>query len=135
MIVSREKVDLASPKRVYSHLSKILSKLDKIEREKEHFYVITLNSRNRARYTELIAVGTLDACLVHPREVFRRAIHNGASSIIIAHNHPSGNTEKSDGDIETTKRMAQVGKLIGIEVVDHIIIGNGFFSFNDNNLM
>ena len=124
MIVSRRKTELTSSKKVYEHLKKILAKRDKFEQDKEHFYVISLNARNRAIITDLTSVGTLNASLVHPREVFRRAIHLGAASIIVAHNHPSGGTEPSAGDLEVTKRLEEAGKLLGIELIDHLIIAD-----------
>lgn len=74
-----------------------------------------------------VSVGTIDQALVHPREVFADAIKNHASSIILAHNHPTGHVEPSEDDIRTTKRLVLVGDIVGIEVVDHIIIGNGTY--------
>jgi DNA repair protein RadC len=134
MILSRETAELRDPRVAYEHLKRILAKQDKFDQDKEHFFVIILNARNRVKVIELISVGTLNASLVHPREVFRLAIHRGASSIIIAHNHPSGNPEPSAVDLEVTHRLVQAGKLIGIEVVDHIIIGkNSFRSAIGNN--
>jgi len=122
MIVSRSKAELTSPHKVFKHLERILAKQDKFERDKEHFYVVILDARNKAKVTELVSVGTLNANLVHPREVFRRAIHLAASSIVVAHNHPSGGFEPSEADVEVTRRLEDAGKLLGIEVIDHIII-------------
>ncbi len=93
--------------------------------KKEHFVVLYLNARNQLIHKETISIGTLNANLVHPREVFKPAIEHLAASIIVAHNHPSGGTEPSEADLELTKRLKEAGKIIGVEVVDHIIITNG----------
>jgi len=133
MIVSRQRPILNSPQQVYEYLKKIFAKLDRIDRDKEHFYVIILTARNQVKLTELVSLGTANASLVHPREVFRRAIHLGAISIIVAHNHPSGDPEPSAADLEVTRRLTEAGKLIGIEVLDHVIVGkNTFYSAAKN---
>lgn len=100
--------------------------------KKEHFVVLYLNARNQLIHKETISIGTLNANLVHPREVFKPAIDHLAASIIVAHNHPSGEVDPSPADLELTKRLQEAGKLIGIEVVDHIIIaGNKNYSLTD----
>ncbi len=93
------------------------------DKNKEHFLLITLNTRNRVLGINHISIGTLNASLVHPREVFKEAIGQCASSIIIAHNHPSGDPEPSQEDINITRRLIDAGKILGIEVLDHVIIG------------
>ena len=93
----------------------------------EHFYAILLNTKNFVIAVELISVGGLDASLVHPREVFKPAIRRSASSIILAHNHPSGDTTPSQEDIEVSKRLVEAGKLLGIPVLDHLILGDGHY--------
>lgn len=104
--------------------------------KKEHFVVLYLNARNQLIYKEAISMGTLNANLVHPREVFEPAIKNLAAQIIIAHNHPSGDSESSIDDEAITKRLIESGKILGIEVIDHIVIAkDGFFSFKDKNLI
>ena len=98
---------------------------------KEHFVVLYLNARNQLIHKETISIGTLNANLVHPREVFKPAIDNLAASIIVAHNHPSGGCEPSAADLELTRRLQDAGKLLGIEVADHLIItGESFNSIN-----
>ena len=92
--------------------------------KKEHFVVLYLNARNQLIHKETISVGTLNASLVHPREVFKPAIDCLASNIILAHNHPSGDVEASEEDIELTRRIKRAGDIIGIEVIQHIIISN-----------
>lgn len=104
--------------------------------KKEHFVVLYLNARNQLICKEVISVGTLNANLVHPREVFKPGIDYLAASIIIAHNHPSGGAEPSDNDLTTTNRLKEAGKIMGIEVIDHIILTkNSFFSLKEKNMM
>jgi len=93
--------------------------------KKEYFKIILLNTKNQIITVEDISIGSLNSSLVHPREVFVRAIRKSSSSIILLHNHPSGNPEPSAEDIKITKRLIEAGKIIGIEVLDHIIIGDG----------
>lgn len=90
--------------------------------KKEHFVVLYLNARNQLIHKETISIGTLNANLVHPREVFKPALEHLAASIIVAHNHPSGGTDPSEADLELTKRLKEAGKIIGVEVADHIVI-------------
>ena len=106
---------------------------DKIEQEKEHYYVMHLNIRSQVMMVELVTVGTLTSSLVHPRETFRRAVMAGAASIIIAHNHPSGNVDPSDEDTKVTRTMFEAGNILGITMLDHIIFTNdNYHSFRNN---
>lgn len=93
----------------------------------EEFWIILLGTDGRPGSIEKITVGILDEAPVHPREIFNPAIRKNASGIILVHNHPSGNPEPSSADINITKRLIESGKLLGIEVKDHIIIGDGIF--------
>ncbi|GGH68657.1 UPF0758 protein YsxA [Compostibacillus humi] len=95
--------------------------------KQEHFVALFLNTKNQVIHRQTIFIGSLNASIVHPREVFREAIKRSAASIIVAHNHPSGDPTPSQEDIQVTKRLADTGKLIGIEVLDHLIIGDGKF--------
>ena len=92
------------------------------DKAKEHFKLLLLNTRNNIIGIAGISVGTANASLVHPREVFKAAIAHGAASVVLAHNHPSGNPEPSDDDISLTRRLVEAGRLLGIEVLDHIVI-------------
>ena len=90
--------------------------------------------KNKIIKDEVISIGTLNSSLVHPREVFKEAIKNSASSVIFIHNHPSGNVNPSKEDFDLTNRLKEVGKLVGIEVMDHIIIGkNTHYSFTSES--
>jgi len=103
---------------------------------KEHFKLVLLNTRNKVINISTISVGTLNASLVHPREVFKDALIHCASSIILAHNHPSDDPEPSDDDVSLTRRLADAGRLMGIEVLDHIIItSKGYTSFKERGLL
>ena len=98
--------------------------------------VFFLDTQNREIKRELVSVGTLNASLIHPREVFEPAIKYLASHIILAHNHPSGSLEPSDEDLAVTKRLVDSGRLLGIEVLDHVIVtGGGHASFKEKNLL
>jgi len=95
--------------------------------DKEHFRAVLLNTKNHVLKTVEISVGSLDASLVHPRECFKPAVAASAASIILLHNHPSGDPEPSADDIAITKRLKEAGKTLGIDVLDHIIFGQGTF--------
>ncbi len=104
--------------------------------KKEHFVALYLNAKNQLVHKETISMGTLDANLVHPREVFEPALEHRAAQIMVAHNHPSGDPKPSEDDIEITKRLTEAGKLMGIEVMDHIIISkNSHFSFKEEKML
>lgn len=90
--------------------------------KKEHFVALYLNARNQLVHKELVSVGTLSTSLVHPREVFKPAVDYLAASVIVAHNHPSGDPESSADDIEVTKRLINAGKILDIPVIDHIVV-------------
>lgn len=93
----------------------------------EHFVVLFLNTKNQIIHRQTIFIGSLNASIVHPREVYREAVKRSAASIIVAHNHPSGDPSPSQEDIHVTRRLVESGKMIGIEVLDHLIIGDRKF--------
>jgi DNA repair protein RadC len=106
------------------------------DKAKEHFKLILLNPRNKIIGISTISIGTLNASLVHPREVFKDAIMHSAASVVLAHNHPSGDPEPSEDDLKITKKLVESGKILGIEVLDHIIIAkNGFKSLANEGLI
>lgn len=103
---------------------------------KEHFVCLFLNTKNRIITQETITIGILDASLVHPREVFRAAVKCAAASILCAHNHPSGDPTPSLEDISLTKRLVAAGSVVGIELLDHVVIGdNQYVSLKEHGLM
>lgn len=104
-------------------------------KKEEHFMILYFDTRNKL-ISEEISIGTLNASLVHPREVFKKAILNNTAQIIIAHNHPSGDFNPSEADISTTKRLVETGKLVGISVIDHLITtSDNYFSFKENGII
>lgn len=94
------------------------------DKKEEHFYIIMLNTQNNIIGEQLISKGILDASIIHPREIFKPAIRNSASKIILVHNHPSGDCFPSGDDITITKKLVEFGEKFGIKVVDHIILSN-----------
>ena len=118
--VSTKRANINCPQDVFE-LSFLKDELLFSDREK--FIVLHLNTKNEVISYEVVSVGTLNSSLVHPREVFKAAILNNAASIILCHNHPSGDPDPSKDDIALTKRFVDSGKLLGIEVLDHVIIG------------
>ncbi|GGD03558.1 hypothetical protein N780_02870 [Pontibacillus chungwhensis BH030062] len=92
--------------------------------KQEHFVVLFLNTKNQVVHRQTIFIGSLNASIVHPREVFKEAVKRSAASIICAHNHPSGDPSPSQEDIHVTRRLIECGKMLGIEVLDHLVIGD-----------
>ena len=104
--------------------------------KKEVFKAVLLNTKNEIISDVDVSIGTLSSSLVHPREVFKEAIRRSASKIIVMHNHPSGSVEPSREDKNITSRLIKCGEIIGIEIIDHIIIGDGlYFSFKENMII
>lgn len=102
----------------------------------EHFVALYLNTKNQVLHKQTIFIGSLNASIVHPREVFKQAIRRSAASVICLHNHPSGDPSPSQEDIEVTKRLSECGKIIGIELLDHLIIGeNKFVSLKEKGYL
>ena len=113
-----------------------LLKNDLGDKKKEYFKVLSLDSRNKLISTDDVSIGTINANLVHPRGVFKTAIQHLAVSIILVHNHPSGDPEPSQADLEITKRLIEASKIMGIDILDHIIITKTkVFSFKDRGLI
>ncbi len=94
---------------------------------KEHLRGIYLNSHYKVIHDEIISIGTIDANIIHPREVFRPALEYAAAAVILVHNHPSGNLEPSDADIAITQQLVAAGKLLGLDLIDHVIVSNKGF--------
>jgi len=102
--------------------------------DREHFLLVTLDGASKVINKRVIHIGTINQSLVHPREVFRPAILDNAVGVIIAHNHPSGTLEASRADISITQRLKEVSKLVGIDLLDHVIIAKGgYYSFSEDN--
>jgi DNA repair protein RadC len=125
------KAAIRSPRDAAAYLMEDLRYL-----KKEHFVCLFLNTKNQVIGEETLSIGSLNASIVHPREVFLAAIRRSSAAIICAHNHPSGDPTPSAEDIEITRRLKEAGQIIGIEVLDHLIIGDGnFVSLKEKGLM
>lgn len=125
------KYTIRSPKDAASYLMTDMTSL-----KQEHFVVLFLNIKNQVMHKQTVFVGSLNASIVHPREIFREAVRRSAASIVCAHNHPSGNPTPSPEDIAVTKRLVEAGSIVGIELLDHIIIGDHqFISLNEKGYM
>lgn len=105
--------------------------------DREHFVLMCLDTKNKVNALNVVSVGTLNGAMVHPREVFKPAILANAAAVILGHNHPSGDTTPSREDKEIVKRLAEVGKILGIEVLDSLVIGDDgdFVSFKEQGLI
>lgn len=122
---------ITTPKDIYQIFHPFLE-----NKKQEYFIVVALNTSNKIIMHEIVAMGTLNQVIIHPREIFKRAIMLCANSIIIIHNHPSGDPEPSNEDITITKKLVEAGKLMDIKVLDHIIIGRDYFySFQNEKLI
>ena len=134
MLVKERAKPVATPS---DALAPILDALENVKfREVEYFLCVTLNGNHKVIGTHVVSQGLVNHTLVHPREVFRPAIMDNATAIIIAHNHPSGSLEPGADDKDVTRRMKQAGDIIGVNVLDHLIVGPsvGYFSFLEANI-
>ena len=128
---TEERYTIRSPQDAASYLMPDMTSL-----KQEHFVVLFLNVKNQVLHKQTIFIGSLNASIVHPREIFREAVKRSAASIICAHNHPSGNPSPSSEDIEVTKRLIESGLIMGIELLDHVIIGDHqFISLKEKGYM
>lgn len=129
---------LNTPELLYRHLQ-----TDAAQLSVERFWVLCLTRKNRLIRAVVVTSGTATSCLVHPREVFHAAITNAAPSIVVAHNHPSGDPSPSSADIQITRQLKEASRTVGIDLLDHIIIGDpredprgqGFYSFHEAGLI
>jgi DNA repair protein RadC len=127
---SEQKPEILTPEDVWKLCADIRNS------KKEHFVAFYLDTQSKLIERQIISIGTLNASLVHPREVFEPAVALHAASLLVAHNHPSGDLEPSDDDTAVTKRLAESGKILGIELIDHIIVTiSNFSSLKDKGLI
>lgn len=129
-------VKIANSDDVFGIMQRILKRDNRLDREKEHFWLVGLNSANRLLFVELVSMGSVKSTTVAPMNVFRMSLIKGAVKVILVHNHPSGSVKPSDNDLDLTDRLIQVGKIIDVEVIEHLIISEeGYLSFVDEGLM
>lgn len=128
-VVSINNLKITSTEMVYKYYKDIIG-----DKKQEYFYCIYLDNNKKIIKDKLLFIGTINYSIVHPREVFKEAYLLSASSIICVHNHPSGNLEPSNEDIDLTNRLKEIGNLLGINVIDHVIITyDSYYSFYENN--
>lgn len=118
--ISTEQKLIRSPQDVFNVVHEYLEYADR-----EYFLVLLLSAKNHVNGVNVASIGTLNSSPVHPREVFKAAILANAAAVVFVHNHPSGDATPSGEDMETTRRLAEAGKIIGIEILDHVVIGDG----------
>lgn len=121
------KIKMNSADKIYNYIKDEVS-----EKKQECFYCLYLDSKKNLIEKKLLFIGTINRSIVHPREIFKHAYLLSASSIICVHNHPSGDPMPSIEDINLTKMLVKIGKIQGIEIIDHIVIGNNYYSFYEN---
>lgn len=131
LMIDIESKSITSPDEANHIIRTFLGNVDR-----EHFIILMLDTKNKVNAIHTVSIGSLNSSIVHPREVFKASILANANKIILAHNHPSGNPQPSREDKHITSRLIEGGKILGIEVVDHIIIGDEeFLSFKEQGLI
>jgi|SRR5665811_1549210 len=129
-VCKEAKGKITDAKTVYAESIKLITDF-----QKEHFIAFYLNTKNKIIHSEVVSIGTLDSALIHPREIFKPAFIHSAHSIIIAHNHPSGDTTPSVEDNKITEQLKKAGELLNIQLLDHVIIGvDSWFSYDDRTM-
>lgn len=135
-LTEEQKIKILNSEDIYKIMQQILLRENKIRRNQEHFWVVGLDNKNKVLFIELVSLGSSNSVQVNPPEVFRMAIYKLAVSMILVHNHTSGDTEPSNADRDLTDRMMKTGKLINIEVIDHLIISEeDYLSFVDAGIL
>ncbi|WP_436717757.1 JAB domain-containing protein [Roseiconus lacunae] len=122
MEIKHEFTKVTAPETFAAVLGDVFAVQHEFDRAKEQLFVVGLNTKHAIRYLDLVSMGTIDASLVHPREVFRHAVNFGVAKIAVAHNHPSGDLQPSREDIAVTKQLIKAGSILGIPLMDHLIV-------------
>jgi len=131
-----QKIKISNPQDISEIMRKILQRENKLGQEKEHFWVVGLSIKNKISYIELVSLGSISATIVNPLEVFNIAVLKKSPRIILVHNHPGESLEPSAKDLEVTKSIVDGGKVLHIEVLDHLIITTGgYCSFEEKGVM
>ncbi|MBC9798085.1 JAB domain-containing protein [Sinomicrobium weinanense] len=135
-LTQEQKIRILNSDDVYKVMQQVLLRENKIRRNQEHFWVVGLDNANKILFIELVSLGAVNRVMVNPPEIFRMAIYKMAVKMILVHNHPSGETEPSQADLDLTDRMMKTGELINIEVVDHLVISeHKYYSFANAGVM
>lgn len=131
MLQQTKNEKITSSEGVFKVFDSILKIRSEEDQHKEFFYTLGLDSQNRILFVDLVAIGTVNECGPSIRECFRQAIIKNACAVIVCHNHPSGKTEPSQEDNNFTKKTVEAGRILGVKLLDHIIAGEGYYSFSD----
>lgn len=135
-IPEKQKIKILNSDDVFEIMQKVLRRENKIDRDKEHFWIIGLNVKSKILFIELVSMGSVKSSTVEPMNVFRVAVLKGATQAIFVHNHPSGEISPSEDDKDLTDRLIQVGRILAINVIDHLIITlKSYLSFKDIRLL
>ncbi|GAA0894087.1 hypothetical protein GCM10009122_37670 [Fulvivirga kasyanovii] len=135
-LTQEQKIKVLNSEDLYKVMQQVLLRENKIDRNKEHFWVVCLASNNQILLIELISLGTVNQTLVEPMEVFSFALQKRAVQIIMVHNHPSGELKPTKSDIEVTDKMLAIGKFVNVPVIDHLIITEEkYYSFVDSGML
>ncbi|MEP1488004.1 MAG: JAB domain-containing protein [Algibacter sp.] len=135
-LTEEEKIKILNSDDIYGIMQKVLLRENKIDQNREHFWVIGLANNNRILFIELVSLGTVNKTLAEPMEVFSFALQKRAVKIILCHNHPSGELKPSEGDKNVSDKLIQVGIIVDTEVLDHLIISDkSYLSFKDTGLL
>ena len=133
-LTKAQKIKIGSPEDLYGIMQKILLRESRTGRQKEHFWVIGLAVSNKISYIELVSLGSISSAIVTPLEVFNLAVLKKSPKIVLVHNHPSGNLKPSPADIDITTKIVGGGKILTIEVLDHLIISEeSYYSYKEHN--
>ena len=136
LTVKEETTNYLKPHMRYTSASQVHDTFSFLQGEtKEYFMAIHLDGKNRIMVVDVCSVGSLNQSIVHPREVYKTALLSSAAAIILIHNHPTGDPTPSSEDREVTRRLQEAGTLLGVKVLDHIIVGDNYFSFVEGGLM
>ncbi len=135
-LTKEQKITVNGPQAIFNIMQQILLRENKIGRNKEHFWVIGLATSHKILFIELVSLGSINKAIVDPGEVFQLSIHKDAVTVILVHNHPSGNLTPSDPDKDITDNLIQAGRIIHKEIMDHLIINESeYYSFRDSGLL
>lgn len=128
--------DYLKPNTRYTSASQVFDTFSFLRHEtKEHFIALHLDGKNRVVCIDLVSTGSLNQSIVHPRELFKTALLSSAAAVILLHNHPTGDPTPSTEDITITRRLIDAGDMIGIKVLDHIVIGDSYYSFSERGII
>ena len=133
---NEEKIKILNGDDLYGIMQKILLRADKIDQNREHFWIVGLATNNRILFIELIGLGSINATIAEPMDVFSFALQKRAVKVVLVHNHPSGELKPSPADKDTTDNLIQAGRIVRTEVYDHLIITDrSYYSFKDSGLL